>query len=123
MSTSNWDRGVTAADLDLSSEVADAMRADLPRVAGQVVAAVRAEVPSYATPFRGTMGRNIESAVALALGGFLDLASGDGRARRPRSSRSTTRPTPWAVARPAAVAPWRRCSAPTASVPGSPGAT
>ncbi len=78
MSTSNWDRGVTAADLDLSSEVADAMRADLPRVAGQVVAAVRAEVPSYATPFRGTMGRNIESAVALALGGFLGIASGEG---------------------------------------------
>ena len=37
---------------------------------------MRAEVPSYADPFRGEMGRNIENAVTLALGGFLALASG-----------------------------------------------
>ena len=40
------------------------MRADLPRVAQQVVDAIRAEVPSYADPFRGEMGRTIENAVA-----------------------------------------------------------
>ena len=72
-----WTRGRTPADLDLSSEVADAMRADLPRVAQQVVDAVRAEVPSYADPFKGEMGRNIENAVTLALGGFLGIASGE----------------------------------------------
>jgi hypothetical protein len=73
----NWARGLSAAELDLSPAVATAMRAELPRVAEQVVTAVRSEVPSYADPFKGEMGRNIESAVALALGGFLGLASGD----------------------------------------------
>ena len=72
-----WTRGRTPADLDLSTEVADAMRADLPRVSQQVVDAVRAEVPSYADPFKGEMGRNIENAVTLALGGFLGIASGE----------------------------------------------
>ncbi len=51
------------------------MRAVLPAVAPKVVAGVVAEVPSYADPFRGRMGRNIEAAVTLALDGFLDLAS------------------------------------------------
>ena len=64
------------ADLDLSPDAADAMRSELPRVAEAVVEAIRAEVPSYADPFRGEMGRTIENAVALALGGFLGLASG-----------------------------------------------
>ena len=112
------------ADLDLSPAVADAMRADLPRVAEQVVDAVRAEVPSYADPFKGEMGRTIENAVALALGGFLGIASGETRtARRRRSSRSPTRRTPWAAARRAADARWTRCSAPTASAPASRGGT
>lgn len=64
------------ADLDLAPAAARAMREDLPRVAEQVVEAIRAEVPSYNDPFQGEMGRAIESAVALALGGFLDIASG-----------------------------------------------
>ncbi len=72
----DWDRGLSPADLDLTSDAADAMRAELPRVAQQVVDAVRAEVPSYADPFKGEMGRTIENAVALALGGFLGIASG-----------------------------------------------
>ena len=72
-----WTRGRTPADLDLSSAVVSAMRTDLPRVSQQVVDAVRAEVPSYADPFKGEMGRNIENAVMLALGGFLGIASGD----------------------------------------------
>jgi hypothetical protein len=61
--------------LRLQPPVAAAMRAVLPEVAPKVVAAVVAEVPSYADPFRGRMGRNIETAVTLALDGFLDLAS------------------------------------------------
>jgi hypothetical protein len=72
-----WSREELAARLDLSAEVASAMHGELPRVAQQVVDAVRAEVPDYADPFKGEMGRNIENAVALALGGFLGIASAE----------------------------------------------
>lgn len=64
------------SDLRLSAQVLDAMRADLPVVAEQVVAAVIAEVPAYSEPFRGSMGRNIETAVATALTGFLESLAG-----------------------------------------------
>ncbi|HKY57947.1 MAG TPA: helix-turn-helix domain-containing protein [Aeromicrobium sp.] len=64
------------SDLRLSAPVLDAMRADLPVVAEQVVAAVIAEVPAYSEPFRGSMGRNIETAVAMALTGFLESLAG-----------------------------------------------
>ncbi|CAA9373896.1 MAG: Transcriptional regulator, CdaR-family [uncultured Nocardioidaceae bacterium] len=74
--SSNWDRGLSPAELDLSPDAAEAMRAELPKVAEAVVGAIRAEVPSYADPFKGEMGRTIENAVALALGGFLGIASG-----------------------------------------------
>ena len=74
--SSNWDKGLSPAELDLSPEAAEAMRADLAKVAEEVVHAVRAEVPSYADPFKGEMGRTIENAVALALGGFLGIATG-----------------------------------------------
>ena len=60
----------------MSAQVLDAMRADLPVVAEQVVAAVIAEVPAYSEPFRGSMGRNIETAVATALTGFLESLAG-----------------------------------------------
>src|SRR3712207_1855044 len=52
------------------------MRLDLAAVAGRTVAVIRQEVPSYADPFRGEMGRTIEQAVQLALDGFLGIASG-----------------------------------------------
>jgi hypothetical protein len=75
------------ADLALSipAPVADEMRRELPSVAEQTVAAIVVEVPSYADAFSGEMGRNIENAVQLALGGFLELASegGDGDASTP----------------------------------------
>jgi len=63
-------------DVRVSRAALDAMRADLPRVAESVIAAVIAEVPSYSEPFRGRMGRIIESAVALALNGFLESLAG-----------------------------------------------
>jgi hypothetical protein len=65
------------ADVELSipDAVAEAMRAELPEVAEQTVAAIVVEVPSYADAFGGDMGRTIENAVQLALGGFLVLAS------------------------------------------------
>lgn len=77
MTTPGFGKGHTPADLDLPPATTAAMRADLPGVAEQVVAAIRAEVPSYADPFKGEMGRNIENAVALALGGFIGIASGE----------------------------------------------
>ena len=61
----------------IPTHVVAAMRSELPGMAAQTVAAVQAEVEEYADPFRGEMGRTIESAVALALGGFLSLVSGD----------------------------------------------
>ena len=70
-------QGRPPIDLDLTPEVVAAMRVDLGAVAGRTVAAIRQEVPSYADPFRGEMGRTIEQAVQLALDGFLGIASGD----------------------------------------------
>jgi hypothetical protein len=64
----------------LPAAVADAMRADLPSVAEATVAAIVVEVPSYADAFGGDMGRTIETAVQLALGGFLELATATGGA-------------------------------------------
>jgi hypothetical protein len=77
MSDGSWSGRLSPAELELKPEVTTAMQDALPRVAQQVVDAVRAEVPSYADPFKGEMGRTIENAVALALGGFIGLASGD----------------------------------------------
>lgn len=65
----------------LGSEAVEGMRADIPHMARQAVAAIQHEVEEYADPFRGEMGRTIEQAVALALGGFLTLVSGDEQAR------------------------------------------
>lgn len=66
---------VDQSGLRLPEPVVTAMRAELPAVAERVIAAVIREVPSYSEPFRGRMGRNIENAVTLALGGFLDMTS------------------------------------------------
>lgn len=52
------------------------IRAHLPAVADEVVAAIIAEVPSYDDAFSGPMGETIRNAVQIALGGFLSLASG-----------------------------------------------
>jgi hypothetical protein len=61
--------------LRLPAPVVAAMRREITGVAEQVITAVVREVPSYSDPFRGQMGRNIETAVQVALDGFLDLAS------------------------------------------------
>jgi sugar diacid utilization regulator len=70
-------------DLGIPDGVADAMRQELPSVAEQTVAAIVVEVPSYADAFGGEMGRTIENAVQLALGGFLVMASAGGDASTP----------------------------------------
>ncbi len=64
-----------AVDLEIDEQVVQALRDRLPAVATQTVAAVVVEVPSYAGALSGTMGKNIEAAVQMALGGFLKLAS------------------------------------------------
>ena len=58
--------------------VVTAMQAELPAVAEHTVGSIVVEVPSYADAFAGEMGRAISSAVELALGGFLDLATARG---------------------------------------------
>ncbi|GAB7066989.1 PucR family transcriptional regulator [Mycolicibacterium hodleri] len=60
--------------LDLSDEMAEALRAVLPRMAERTVTAVTVEVPSYTRAFSGPMGQTIENAVQMALGAFLRLA-------------------------------------------------
>ncbi|KAA1427617.1 PucR family transcriptional regulator [Nocardioides antri] len=67
-------RRVLATTMVLPPEVTVAMRAALPMVAEDVVAAVIDEVPSYTDAFSGPMGETIRSAVQLALGGFLSAA-------------------------------------------------
>jgi hypothetical protein len=71
---------MTPEQSTLPTTVADAMRADLPSVAERTVAAIVVEVPSYADAFGGDMGRTIGTAVQLALGGFLELATTGGGA-------------------------------------------
>src|SRR6478609_5215908 len=71
---------MTVASTALPPAAADAMRADLPDVAEATIAAIVVEVPDYADAFSGDMGRTIETAVQLALGGFLELATTTGGA-------------------------------------------
>lgn len=65
----------TAQHLALPPEVAASLREQLPAVASATVAAVTAEVPSYAGAFSGPLGATIAGAVQVALGGFLTLAT------------------------------------------------
>ena len=68
-------RRTAAHTLQLTPETIGEMRSRLPQVAEQTVAAIIDEVPSYADALTGSMGENIRSAVQLALGGFISLAS------------------------------------------------
>ena len=71
---------MTSSPTTVPAEVAEAIRTELPAVAERTVAAIVVEVPSYADAFGGEMGRAIENAVQLALGGFLELATSGGAA-------------------------------------------
>ncbi|MDO9456602.1 hypothetical protein [Nocardioides sp.] len=72
----------------LPEAVATTIRESLPQVADEVVTAILEEVPSYTDAFHGPMGETIRSAVQIALGGFLSLASG----RRGADPRTPTAP-------------------------------
>jgi hypothetical protein len=69
-------RRTAAHGVTLPSAVVTEIREALPDVADAVVAAIVEEVPSYTDAFQGPMGETIRSAVQIALGGFLSLASG-----------------------------------------------
>ena len=64
-------------------DVARALTEQLPGVAESTIAAIVVEVPSYADAFSGAMGKTIDRAVQLALGGFLSLATGGADPSRP----------------------------------------
>src|SRR5690242_7265737 len=61
--------------LRLSGASIAAMKERLPDVSADIVAAVVSEVPPYRRAFSGPMGETIQTAVALALEGFLDRLS------------------------------------------------
>ncbi len=69
-------RRTAAHGLLLPEQAVTTIRAELPAVADDVVAAIIDEVPSYADAFSGPMGQTIGNAVQIALGGFLSLAGG-----------------------------------------------
>lgn len=62
--------------LRLDPSMAVLLGVQLPEVAEQTVAAIILEVPGYADALTGRMGDNIQQAVRMALGGFLELAVG-----------------------------------------------
>ncbi|MGY1740490.1 MULTISPECIES: PucR family transcriptional regulator [unclassified Blastococcus] len=64
-------------------DVAVALGRQLPAVAESTIAAIVDEVPSYTDALGGDMGRTIDRAVQLALGGFLTLATGGADPSRP----------------------------------------
>jgi hypothetical protein len=68
-------RSAATSGLVLDPAMAEALRARLPEVAAETVAAVTVEVPSYAPALAGDLGGNITAAVQIALSGFLTLAT------------------------------------------------
>jgi hypothetical protein len=64
--------------VQLTPEIVERMREILPHLGEDVVASIIAEVPSYQDALSGPMGETIRTAVRVALGGFLSLASGLG---------------------------------------------
>ncbi|WP_018155056.1 PucR family transcriptional regulator [Demetria terragena] len=69
----------------LPEEVVSALRAELPRVADDVVADVVAGVESYRDALRGQMGATIRQAVQVALDGFIIIASRESGPTTPRA--------------------------------------
>lgn len=67
----------------LEPSVAAALRPALPALADEIIATVRAAVPAYAIPLRGSFARNIRLGVEQALGGFLELIESRDEARLP----------------------------------------
>lgn len=66
-----------APSIRLSPQIVERLQEALPHVGEDVVSAIIAEVPSYQDALAGQMGETIRTAVRVALGGFLSVASGD----------------------------------------------
>jgi hypothetical protein len=79
VSRSTGHAALGAVELGLDPETIELLKAQLPTVAQETVRAVTVEVPAYTDAFSGTMGATIESAVRLALAGFLKLAGSSDR--------------------------------------------
>jgi hypothetical protein len=74
VSAESGSRGTLGAvGLDLDPALLDTLRARLPDVSEQTIAAVVAEVPGYAGALSGQLRESIEQAVQMALAGFLRL--------------------------------------------------
>ena len=70
--------------LRLSSHTVEELRRALPEMAERTVSAITDDVPSYADALTGPMGETIQTAVQLALGGFISLAArAEGAAQTP----------------------------------------
>ena len=64
-------------ELLLPTEIVEPLREILPRVGEQVVDTIISEVPAYQGAWSDQMSATIQSAVNVALGGFLSVASGE----------------------------------------------
>ena len=67
----------------LDPALGPALRAVLPDLVEEVMEAVRAGVPAYAGPLRGSFGRTVRIGVEQALGGFVELVEAGPEARLP----------------------------------------
>lgn len=83
----------------IDDRVLHALRAALPTVAGQTIAAVTSEVPGYGAGLSGPLGENIEAAVQMAIGGFLKLAGGSRRDADPSTPHRATLEGAYALGR------------------------
>src|SRR3954449_7125290 len=61
----------------LTPPAADALRATLPGLADDIIAAIAGEVPGYARAMEGRFGRVVRFGVEVALNRFVDLLSGE----------------------------------------------
>lgn len=75
-----------AADLptDLSRHLIASMRAELPGLADEIIAALRQEFPEYARPMDGPYGQALRTGVQQALSGFVDLLADPSAPRESR---------------------------------------
>src|SRR3954466_16361714 len=61
----------------LTPPAADALRATLPGLADDIIAAIAGEVPGYARPMEGRFGQVVRFGVEVALNRFVDLLAAE----------------------------------------------
>jgi hypothetical protein len=70
----------------LSARAADALRATLPALADEIIAAIAAEVPDYARAMEGRFARGVRYGVEVALSRFVGVLAGDPPEHGPRDT-------------------------------------